>query len=110
MEFDYQHSFEEQFANPPSRTDQFTKQDIVWSGPSVKEGLSANLLKAIKKLRHQNREYFGFANENTLWSHTNFEPISAGVFEDYEDKVKFLEDNEIIFGFHTTLLGSQKVY
>ena len=101
MEFDYQHSFEEQFANPPSRTDQFTKQDIVWSGPSVKEGLSANLLKAIKKLRHQNREYFGFANENTLWSHTNFEPISAGVFEDYEDKVKFLEDNEIIFGFHT---------
>jgi hypothetical protein len=88
-------------ANPPSRSDQFTKQDIVYVGPSVEKGLSANLLKAIKSKRHQNREYFGYANEDTLWTHTNFEPKSAGVFESSEDKKKFLEDNEIIFGFHT---------
>ncbi|MDB2565353.1 hypothetical protein N9X64_00390 [bacterium] len=87
--------------NPPSRSDQFTKQDIVWTGSSVKKGLSANLLKAIKSKRHQNREYFGFASKDTLWTHTNFQPRSAGAFESYEDQKKFLEDNEIIFGFHT---------
>ena len=86
--------------NPPSRSDQFTKQDIIWTG-NLEEGLSANLLKAIKKLRHQNREYFGYANYDTLWSHTNFEPTSTGMFEDYEDKKKFIKDNGIIFSFHT---------
>ena len=86
--------------NPPSRADQFTKQDIVWTG-KLEKGLSANLLKAIKKLRHQNREYYGFANNDTLWSHTNFEPTSAGIFEDHEDKKKFMKDNGIIFSFHT---------
>lgn len=86
--------------NPPSRSDQFTKQDIIWTG-NLEKGLSANLLKAIKKLRHQNREYYGFANNDTLWSHTNFEPTSAGMFEDQEDREKFMKDNGIIYGFHT---------
>ena len=87
--------------NPPSKIEDFTKQDIVWTGPSPEKGLSANLLKAIKKLRHQNREYFGFASKNALWYHTNFETISAGVFDDYEEKAKFFEDNKVIYGFHT---------
>ena len=86
--------------NPPSRPDQFTKTPIVYPG-TIEKGLSANLLKAIKKVRQQNREYFGFASGTHIWTHTNFEVRSAGLFEDDEEKWKFINDNDIFISFHT---------
>jgi guanylate kinase len=89
--------------NPPSKPEQFTKKNIVYAGELSKAGFipSANLLKAIKALRQQNREYYGFASIDTIWAHTNFEPTSAGEFEDWDIKEKFIEDNNIYIAFHT---------
>jgi glutaredoxin len=78
----------------------FTRKDIVYSGEGPQQ-LSANLLKAIKKTRHQNREYFGYANSTTLWYATNFETTSAGVFQNFEDRKRFMKENDIFIGFHT---------
>ena len=81
--------------------DNFKIKDI---GPTLSATgeLTHNLLRAIQNLRHQNREYVGYANGfGQIAYSTNFKGRATGEFKSEAEKRKLFQDIKPIIGFHT---------
>ena len=110
MEFDYQDSFEEVFANPSSRWGDEAKpvtldenlQYMTYTGNTkLPHRLSYQLVKKLRSLIARDREYVGFVKDNKIYYGTSF-----GVHGVVSERTSDLDDAE--FQFHTHPSGFRK--